>query len=102
MCKLKPVTHELFSGGAFALGDLVFVMRKHQIDSARVQIESLAEILHRHRGAFNVPTRTPAADGCFPSRFSLFPRSFPHTQIPPSFLSILSRAHPFPPSPHVP
>ena len=46
---------------AFALGDFVFVMGKHQVDAAAVDVEGLAEQSLAHRRAFNVPAGTAAA-----------------------------------------
>jgi hypothetical protein len=50
------------------LGDLVFVVREHQIDAAAVNVEDLAEMLPRHGRAFDVPAGTAAAPGAVPAR----------------------------------
>ena len=52
---VNPVLDEGFAGIAFALRDLVFVMRKDQIDAARVNVDLLAQVLERHGAAFDVP-----------------------------------------------
>ena len=69
MLEVNPVANKLFSGRAFALRDLIFVMRENEIDAAGVNVECLAEILHRHRRAFDMPARTAATDGRIPGRF---------------------------------
>ena len=49
---------ELLVGRAFALGDLVFVMRKNEIDAAAVDVDRrLAQQPQRHRRALEVPAR---------------------------------------------
>jgi len=87
--EVKPVAHEWTAGGAFALGDFVFMMRKDQIDAAQMQIESLAEILHRHGRAFDMPTRPATADAGFPGGFALFRRGFPEGEVASVFLLVL-------------
>ena len=52
------VRHHLGVERAARLRDLVLVVRKHQIDAAAVDVEGLAEMLPRHRRAFDVPART--------------------------------------------
>ena len=41
--------------GAARLGDLVLMVGKYEIDAAAVNVERLAEMLPRHRGAFDMP-----------------------------------------------
>src|SRR5579863_6554758 len=43
-------------------------MWEDEIDAAAMDVESLAEMLRRHRRALDVPTRTPAAPRALPSR----------------------------------
>src|SRR3954469_20874872 len=57
------------------------MMGKHQVDSAGVYVESRAEILHRHGGAFNVPAGPSIAERSIPGRLSIFFR-FPEHEIP--------------------
>ena len=40
--------------GAFALGNFVFVVGKHQIDAAAMNVETFAQILPRHRRASSI------------------------------------------------
>ena len=46
---------------AFALRDLVLVMREDEIDAAAMNVEGLAQMRLAHRGAFDVPAGPPAA-----------------------------------------
>src|SRR5258706_14718057 len=91
MLKVQPVTDELFAGCAFALSDLVLVMRKHQIDSAYVKAEGFIEAFHRHRRAFDVPSRPPATDGCLPSGFFQVRWRLPQSEVARVFFFILVR-----------
>ena len=61
--------------GAFALGDLVLVMGKHQIDAAAMDVEGLAQIFARHGRAFDVPAGTAAAPGRIPARRARRPKA---------------------------
>ncbi len=89
MFEVNPVAHELFSGRAFALRDLVFVMRKDEIDAAGVNVEGFAEILHRHRRALDVPARTAATDRRVPGGFSFARRFFPEREVARVFFFVL-------------
>src|SRR5690606_37653956 len=55
-------------GGRFALRDLVLVVREDEVEAAAMKIEGLAEVLHRHRGALDVPSGATAAEGAVPGR----------------------------------
>ena len=75
---MHPMPRELLVRRRFALRNLVFVVRKHQVFAAAVQVEALAQVLHRHGRALNVPSRTARPDrrvprhltrlGCLPQR----------------------------------
>src|ERR1700722_7903996 len=49
-------------------------MRKDQVDTAGVDVERFAQILHRHRGALYVPARPSRADLALPKYFAFFGR----------------------------
>ena len=53
------IRHHWRMKGASRLRDLVFVVRKHKVNSATVDVESLSEVLPRHGRALDVPTRPP-------------------------------------------
>ena len=57
---VHPRLHELLARGGLRLGDLVLVVREEVVDAARVQVERLAEVLHGHRGALDVPAGAAA------------------------------------------
>ena len=78
---VQPIFCKQLPGRAFALGDLVFMVRKLQVHSARVQVESLAEIFHRHRRAFDMPPRPPAAEWSIPTWFLVLADQFPKGEI---------------------
>ena len=64
---VHPVPREGLVGRGLALRNLVFVVRKHQVFAARVQVEALAQVLHRHRRALDVPAGPAAADRAYPT-----------------------------------
>src|SRR5439155_13532981 len=89
MFKVQPVADELLAGRAFALGDFVFVMRENQIDAADVKIERLAQVLHRHRRALDMPAGTTASDRSIPGGLFWFVRRFPQSKVARVFLLVL-------------
>ena len=79
---VEPVIDELDSIAAFALGDLVLVMGKEQVDAARVNIEIVAEMFLAHRGAFEMPTGTTFSPGRIPVVGAVFlATGFPEDKI---------------------
>src|SRR6185369_14030157 len=89
--RVNPKTNEWFSSRAFGLRDLIFVMRKDQIDTAAVNVERLAEVLHRHRRAFEVPTRTALAKRRLPARLLLLFRLLPQNEVSRVILFVFIR-----------
>src|SRR5258705_6184140 len=69
MFEVDPVADKLLARGAFALRNLVVVMRKTQIDAAGMNVEGLSEVLHRHRRALNVLAGTTATNFSVPGGF---------------------------------
>ena len=65
---------------ADTLGDFVFVVRELQIRAASVDVESVAEQVFTHGGAFDVPPRTTIAPRALPCRFACF-GGFPQHKI---------------------
>ena len=62
-------------GCALALGNLVFVMRKNEIDAAAMDVDGrLSQQAQRHRRAFEVPPGTTAAESKIPARLLNFSR----------------------------
>ena len=68
-----------------ALRNLIFVMRKNEVHTARVNVNRFAEVFVRHCTALNVPAGTSLAPGAFPIRLALF-FCFPNGEIHRIFL----------------
>jgi hypothetical protein len=49
--------HALHAERAAALGELVLVVREHEVDAAAVDVEGVAQMLARHGRALDVPAR---------------------------------------------
>ena len=76
------MTGKCLAGNALALGNLVFVMRKNQIDAPRMQVKRLSEILHAHGTAFDMPSWSAFSPWRFPKIISVFRSScFPKCKI---------------------
>src|SRR5579875_1525718 len=78
---MYPVAHRWFAGQAFALGDLVFVMWKGEIDSARVDIKLFAQVFHGHGRAFDMPAREADTPGAGPVHLSFWSTMFPQCEV---------------------
>ena len=89
---MEPSLDERFPGQRFALRDLIFVMRKDQVRTAGVNVEVLAQVFHRHGGAFDMPARPPAAERRVPARFALF-ACFPEDEVANVFLVVFVHVH---------
>ena len=68
---MDPVLDEEIPGGSFALGNLVFMVRKDQVDTSTVDVKALPQILHAHGGAFEVPAGPARAQIGIPGRLSV-------------------------------
>src|SRR5882724_2098277 len=88
MLDVQPVAHELLAGGAFALGDFVFVMGKDQVDTTGMNVERLTEIFHRHRRAFDMPAGPATSDFRVPGWFVWIGWFFPKRKVARIFLLI--------------
>src|SRR5580692_2018027 len=71
---MKPETSERLSGQRLRLCDLVFMVRKDQVFSARMQIKALAEFLHRHHRTLQVPAWASRPNWRIPGSFARFGR----------------------------
>ena len=67
---VHPVFGERLAGGAFALGEFVFVMREQQVHPAAVDVEGFAEVFHAHGRALDVPAGPALAPGRIPHRLA--------------------------------
>ena len=87
---VHPRIYERLARRRLGLGNFVLVMREEVIDAARMKIESLAEIFHRHCRTLNMPTRTTAPPGRIPAdrTVGIFP-CFPERKIAYILLIVL-------------
>src|SRR5206468_11560404 len=69
---VEPEPRELAVVRGLRLGDLVLVMRKHQVDAARVDVECVAEVALAHRRALDVSARPALPERRVPRRPDLF------------------------------
>lgn len=69
---VHPIVDELLPRLCFALGNLVFVVRKFQILAAGMNIYRFAQILRCHDRAFDVPTGPSVPKRRFPMDFTWF------------------------------
>ena len=58
---VHPVAGEGLAGGGLGLGDLILVMRKHEVFAAGVEVEAVAEELGGHGGALDMPAGAAGA-----------------------------------------
>ena len=86
---VEPEARELLAGRAFALRDLVLVMRKHQVDAAGVDVDRrFAEQPQRHRRALDVPAGTAGAAADVPRRLARLGR-LPQHEVARALLVVL-------------
>ena len=65
---MHPVPREGVARGGLRLGDLVLMVREHQVLAAGVQVEALAQDGGGHGGALDVPAGPAGTDGGVPVR----------------------------------
>ena len=71
---VHPEADERLAGQAFGLGDLRLVVREHEVPATAVDREAVAQVLHAHRRAFDVPARPALAPRGWPRRLAVFLR----------------------------
>ncbi len=77
-----------YAGGAFGLRDLVLVVREHQVFAAGVEVEAVAEELHGHGGALDVPAGAAGAERGLPAVFAGLGR-LPESEVAGGVLLVL-------------
>ena len=87
---VKPVVHERLPRRSLALGDLVLMMGKDQVGAAAVDVEGLAQVLHAHRRAFDVPAGPAGADFGLPEVLP-FLRRLPEREVARVLFVVLVR-----------
>ena len=65
-CQMHPTVGESPAGGA-GLRHLVLMMREAQVKATAMDVEFIAQIAVRHRGAFQMPARAPIAEWRMPA-----------------------------------
>jgi len=97
---VEPVFHKSpalrLETGAFALGNFVFVMGKHEILAAEMKIEARPQKLHAHGAALDMPPGPAFAPRAGPGYLAVFSHArFPESKIGDSFLLIFITPHAF-------
>src|SRR5580765_4079257 len=99
MSAVEPILHEVFSGrlqtSAFALRDLILVMREDEVFAAQMQIEAGPEDFHAHGAALDVPARPAFAPRARPEYAAIFGHArFPEGKVGDGLFGILVALHP--------
>ena len=81
MPAVHPDGHDLVADRALGLGDLVFVMGEAQIVATGVDVEALAQVLHGHRRALDVPAREALAPRAGPFHQPARSRRLPQGEV---------------------
>ena len=90
---VEPEAGERAAGRPLALGDLVLVVREHEVDAAGVQVDGrLAEQPQRHRRALDVPAGTPGTEAEVPARLAR-PGRLPEDEVAGVLLVVVVRVH---------
>src|SRR5262249_19071996 len=81
MFHVEPMPHEWPVGRAFGLRNLVLVMRKNEVNAARVNVDRWrVQQSERHRRALDVPARTPGTEAEVPPRLTRL-RRLPQNEV---------------------
>src|SRR5436190_6069781 len=99
MRAMQPVFYEppalRLNAGAFALRDFILVMRKHQVFTAQMEIETGSEQFHAHGAALDMPAGPAFAPGTGPEHRAVFwSACLPEREIRHGFLLVFITAHP--------
>src|SRR2546422_8419148 len=89
MFAVDPETSERTAGCSLTLGDLVFMMRKEEIDPPAMKIKRFAKVLHRHRRTFKMPAWPAFAKRGGPAGFPDIFRCLPQDEIAGLLLFVL-------------
>ncbi len=85
---VHPVAGEGLAGGALGLGDLVFVVREHEVFAAGVEVEVLSEEPGGHGGALDVPAGAAVTERGIPGGLIVFD-GFPEGEVTGGILFVL-------------
>src|SRR5208337_429650 len=95
MLGVQPVAHEGLARGRLALRNLVLVMGEDKIDASGMDVKSLAQEFHGHRGALDVPAGSPGAQRRLPKGLAFLGR-LPERKVAGVVLVVLIRIDPCP------
>src|SRR2546427_9037949 len=98
MRAMQPVLHEPFARGlqarAFALRNLVLVMRKNQVFAPEMDVETRPQDFHAHGAALDVPTGPALAPRTWPENLAVLRQArFPKREVGERFLRVFITAH---------
>src|SRR5688572_25217546 len=85
---MHPVARKRQAKCALGLGNFIFMMRKHQVSAAAMDVERLAKIFAAHRRTLDMPARTARTPGTFPTRLACLTR-LPESEIQRGFLALI-------------
>src|ERR1700736_5832921 len=90
---MQPVAHERIAGRGLTLCDLILVVGEDQVDAAGMNVERLPQVLHAHRGAFDVPAGPSRTERRLPGLLLGFAR-LPEGEVPRIILSVFIDINP--------
>src|SRR5260370_21978150 len=80
------ITHERLARRALRLRNLVLMMDRDMVEAARMNIERLAEVLHRHRRALDMPSRVATSPRTVPLHQMVRLVEYPQRKVVRAFL----------------
>src|SRR6476661_1571724 len=98
---MHPAFHEGLAGSPLRLRNLILMVRENKIDTADMKVKCLAQRVHRHRRAFDVPPWSPIPELAGPGRLSV-PGCLPEREVPRVLFRVLVLIQPFTCSRNVP
>src|ERR1700750_2086918 len=78
---MDPVTRRKLMVADHALGDLAFMVGKHQIHSTAMDVELSPEIFGAHRRAFDMPAGKTVTPGTVPAHDMTVGSPFPQREV---------------------
>ena len=81
MLPVHPSSNNWTARKTLTLRHLILVMRKYVVNTTRMNVELVTEILHRHGGALYMPTGKPITPRRGPFKISARFRCFPESKI---------------------
>src|SRR5260370_2983533 len=85
-CVVYEITHERLARRALRLRNLVLMIDRDMVEAARMNIERLAEVLHRHRRALDMPSRVATSPRTVPLHQMVRLVEYPQRKVVRAFL----------------